>query len=120
MIRVYLYDKCGTCRRAVHFLQAHNISFQAVPIRQPPPSMAELKIMLAACDGHLRRLFNTSGGDYRELKLGERLPSISSEAALSLLAGRGNLVKRPFLIGPGVALAGFNEAEWSAALLKLT
>lgn len=72
--------------------------------------------MLAAHDGELRRLFNTSGRDYRAEKLGERLPSLSDDAALALLAANGNLVKRPFVIGPGVALVGFDETAWAAAL----
>ncbi len=74
--------------------------------------------MLAAYGGELRRLFNTSGKDYREQKLGEKLPDMSESAALALLAGNGNLVKRPFLLGGRVALVGFDEAVWLAALLK--
>jgi arsenate reductase (glutaredoxin) len=73
--------------------------------------------MLAAYDGELRRLFNTSGKDYRELQLGEKLPTMKPAEALALLADNGNLVKRPFLIGPKVALVGFAEPAWRAALL---
>ena len=72
--------------------------------------------MLTALQGERRRLFNTSGVDYRALKLGEKLSALSDAEAFGLLAGNGNLVKRPFLIGPGVALVGFDEAEWTAAL----
>lgn len=115
MIKVYLYEKCGTCRKAVQFLSTHGIPHQTVPIRQTPPTPSELKTMLAACHHQLRRLFNTSGVDYRELKLGERFPAMSQEDALTLLASRGNIVKRPFLIGQGLALVGFNEAEWTSA-----
>jgi arsenate reductase len=72
--------------------------------------------MLAAHSGDLRRLFNSAGRDYRELRLGERLGKMTEGEAISLLAGNGNLVKRPFLIGPGVALVGFDAAAWTTAL----
>jgi arsenate reductase len=73
--------------------------------------------MLAAQGGELRKLFNTSGLDYRAQGLGEKLPSMTEAAALALLAGNGNLVKRPFLLGAdGLGLVGFNEAVWAARL----
>ena len=68
--------------------------------------------------GELRRLVNTSGKDYREQKLGALLPTLPPAAALARLADNGNLVKRPFLLGPGVALTGFDPAAWRAALLS--
>ncbi len=74
--------------------------------------------MLAACDGELRRLFNTSGRDYRTLRLGEKLPAMSDLEAIKLLAGNGNLVKRPFLLGPGVMLVGFDEKSWATSLTE--
>ena len=116
--KIYTYANCDTCRRAVKWLRAHNLDFDEQPIREIPPSAAELRTMLAAQGGDLRRLFNTSGRDYREQKLGEKLPAMSEAAALALLAGNGNLVKRPFLLGARVALTGFNETAWAAALLK--
>lgn len=118
MLTVYTYANCDTCRRAVKWLRTHQIAFTERPIRETPPSPAELRTMLAAHDGELRRLFNTSGRDYRAEKLGERLPSLSDDAALALLAANGNLVKRPFVIGPGVALVGFDETAWAAALSR--
>ena len=72
--------------------------------------------MLAAYDDDLRRLFNTAGRDYRDQKLAEKLPDMTTSTALTLLAGNGNLVKRPFLIGEGVGLVGFNEKTWEAVL----
>jgi arsenate reductase len=116
MLTVYTYANCDTCRRAAKWLRAHSIVFTERPIRETPPSPAELRTMLAAHDGALRRLFNTFGRDYREQKLGERLPSLSEAAAVALLAANGNLVKRPFAIGPGVALVGFDETAWAVAL----
>ena len=117
-LKIYTYKNCDTCRRGVKWLKAHDLGFAEHPIRETPPSPAELRTMLAAYDGELRRLFNTSGGDYREQKLGERLPTMSETAALALLAGNGNLVKRPFLLGGKVALVGFDEEGWTDSLLK--
>lgn len=115
-LTVYTYANCDTCRRAVKWLRAERIGFAEKPIRETPPTLGELRAMLAAQGGELRRLFNTSGRDYREQKLGEKLPGLTPEVALKLLAANGNLVKRPFAIGPGVALVGFDAAAWKAAL----
>ncbi|MFA6959343.1 MAG: arsenate reductase family protein [Opitutaceae bacterium] len=117
---VYTYANCDTCRRAVKWLRAHEIAFVEKPIRETPPTPVELRAMLAHLGGGeaLRKLFNTSGVDYRAQKLGEKLPTLSEVDALALLAANGNLVKRPFLIGKGVGLVGFNEAVWSDALSR--
>lgn len=115
-LTLYTYAQCDTCRRAVKWLRTHDIPFVEKPIRETPPSVRELETMLRHVDGDLRRLFNTSGRDYRDLKMGEKLPQIGTDEALALLAANGNLVKRPFLIGTGVALVGFKEDAWAAAL----
>ena len=86
------------------------------PIRETPPKKSELQTMLKAYDGELKRLFNTSGGDYREQKLGPKLPTMSNKDAIALLAENGNLVKRPFVLGEGVALVGFSESVWQERL----
>ena len=99
------------------FLRGHGVEFKELPIRETPPSLAELKVMLKSKEGNLRPLFNTSGGDYREMKLGEKLPGMSEADALKLLAGNGNLVKRPFVVGENVCLVGFDESTWKAALV---
>lgn len=117
-LTVYTYANCDTCRRAVKWLRAQGLTFAERPIRERPPTPAELGTMLAVHQGELRRLFNTSGRDYREQKLGAKLPGMEARAALALLAENGNLVKRPFLIGAGVALTGFDEKTWAAALLR--
>ena len=116
-LTVYTYANCDTCRKAVKWLRAEKRAFAEKPIRETPPSVAELQTMLAAQGGELRKLFNTSGVDYRAQALGEKLPTMTEAAALKLLAGNGNLVKRPFLLGAnGVGLVGFNEAAWATAL----
>ena len=114
MLKVYTYGKCDTCRKAVRFLKDRGIAFREIPIRETPPSVAELKAMLRACTGEIRRLFNTSGGDYKALGLSEKLAGLSQDEAITLLAGNGNLVKRPFLIGDGTQLVGFKEPDWTA------
>lgn len=116
MLKIYTLSNCDTCRKATKWLRDHTIAFDEIAIRETPPTTAELRAALVANDGELRRLFNTAGRDYRELKIADKLPSLSESAALALLAGNGNLVKRPFLTGKGVALVGFNEMSWAEAL----
>jgi arsenate reductase len=116
MLKIYTLSNCDTCRAATKWLRARGLEFQEHAIRETPPTETELRTMLAAYHGEVRRLFNTSGRDYRELGLGEKMPSLSGAAAVDLLTSNGNLVKRPFLIGDRVALVGFSEGAWSAAL----
>lgn len=115
---IYTYAKCSTCRRAVQWLRQHRVVFEERAIRETPPTAAELRTMLAAQGGQIRRLFNTSGRDYRALGLADKLASIGEADAFALLRGNGNLVKRPFVSGPRVALVGFDEKAWAAALLQ--
>jgi arsenate reductase (glutaredoxin) len=116
MLKIYTYGNCSTCRQALQWLRAEGLAFTERPIRETPPTRAELERMLAAQGGEVRRLCNTSGRDYRELKLGEKLPGLGAGAVLALLERNGNLVKRPFLLGPAVALVGFDAAAWRQAL----
>jgi arsenate reductase len=98
MIRIYSYEGCSTCRAALKYLAARGVQSEVIPIRERPPSKPELKKMLSYLGGDLRRLFNTSGQDYRALKLKDSLPAMTEAEALDLLAKNGNLVKRPFLL----------------------
>ncbi|MES2695988.1 MAG: arsenate reductase family protein [Verrucomicrobiota bacterium] len=118
MLKIYTLSNCDTCRKATKWLQGQGVAFEERAIRETPPSVAELRKVLKQQDGALRKLFNVSGREYREQKLGEKLPALSEAAALELLAGNGRLVKRPFAVGDGVGLVGFDEAEWKAALAK--
>ena len=111
-LRVYEYSGCSTCKKALKFLTGKKVPFEAVPIVEHPPSVAELKKMLAHYDGKIGKLFNTSGLLYREMKLGEKLPKMSEAEALKLLAAHGKLVKRPFALGSGKGRVGFKEDEW--------
>ena len=112
---VYTYRNCDTCRKAVKWLGRRGIEFTERPIRETPPEVAELRTMLVALNGERRRLFNTSGTDYRELKLADKMPAISDAEVFQLLSRNGNLVKRPFLLGPKIGLVGFDEQEWARA-----
>jgi len=118
LVTIYTYAACSTCRAAVKWLLSHNIEFVEKPIRDTPPSVEELRLMLALQNGKLLRLFNTSGQEYRALKLSERLPTISEAEALTLLAGNGRLVKRPFVLGETFGLVGFSKAAWAAEFGK--
>jgi arsenate reductase len=116
MLSVYAYKGCDTCRKALKWLIERGIPHEVKAIRETPPTVAELRSAVAAFGGDLRPLFNTSGGDYRELGLKDKLPSMSADEAVALLSKNGNLVKRPFAIGDGVTLVGFRPEEWERAL----
>ena len=118
MLKIYTLAQCSTCREATKWLRAHQIDFDERAIRETPPTPGELRAMLTAYDGNLRKLFNSSGIEYRALKIADKLPTLSEAEALALLAGNGSLVKRPFLVGPSVARVGFDEVAWSGALLR--
>lgn len=110
-LKVYEYSGCSTCRNAIKFLESRKITHVRIPVRESPPSKKELKILLAAV-GNIRKLFNSSGQDYRRLKISEKLNCMSESEALDLLASNGYLVKRPIVLGDGVAIVGFREEEW--------
>jgi arsenate reductase len=111
-VRVYLYSNCDTCRKAVKWLDAQGITREEIPIRQQPPTVPELRRMLDIT-GDLRKLFNTSGTDYKALGMKDRLAGLSETEALELLAGNGNLVKRPFLLTADGGAVGFKPEAWA-------
>ena len=111
-LKVYEYKGCGTCRKALQFLKENGVEFTAIPIREQPPTSAELKQMLKLYGGEIRKLFNTSGLDYKALNMKDRLPALSNDEAIKLLSSNGNLVKRPFILTAKGGLVGFKEEEW--------
>ena len=113
-VKIYEYNGCGTCRKALKWLETKGIAFERIAIREKPPSKTELKRMLEAYDGNLRALFNTSGGDYRAMNIKEKLTKLSKMEAIDLLTGNGNLVKRPFMMTKDDGVVGFDEAKWTA------
>jgi arsenate reductase (glutaredoxin) len=102
----------------VKWLRGRDVTFTELPIRETPPTLAELRGMLKAFDGNLRAIFNTSGMDYRAMGLKDKLPGLSTEEALKLLASNGNLIKRPFVVDPAreIYLTGFKEKEWERVI----
>ena len=115
-MKLYTYSGCGTCRKATKWLQGHGLDIPEIPIRERPPSVEDLKKMLGHFGGDRRRLFNTSGQDYRALKLKASLPEMTDAEVFSLLSKNGNLVKRPFLLTDSGGTTGFQEAEWERLL----
>ena len=113
-IRIYSYNKCSTCRKALKWLDAKGVSYDVADITETPPKKTELKQMLEHYEGDLKRLFNTSGQVYRAMKLSSKLPDMSKAEAIDLLASDGKLVKRPFTLGGDFGLVGFKEDEWKA------
>ena len=110
--KVYSYAKCSTCRKALSFLSAKGLKPEVIDITETPPSKKELKTMLKSYDGDLKRLFNTSGVAYRELKMKDRMATLTVSDAIDLLSANGRLVKRPFLLEGDRGLVGFKENEW--------
>ncbi len=117
MLTIYVYQKCSTCRDALKWLDAANIPYETKAIRETPPQPDELKSALKFLGGDIRKLFNSSGMDYRALGLKDKLPQMSDAAAIEMLSQHGNLVKRPFVIGKDFALVGFKPDVWRKALI---
>ena len=112
------YPGCSTCQKAKKWLDAHNLPYTARHIRDDNPTYDELKCWHSASGLPLKKFFNTSGQVYKALCLKDRLPDMSEEEQLRLLAGDGMLVKRPLLIlDSGRVLVGFKEADWASELL---
>ncbi len=118
-LTIYAYQNCGTCKKALAYLDRKGIAYKKIPIRDQPPTMQELKRMLKYVDGNLRKLFNTSGQDYKALNLSQKLPSMRETDALTLLARNGNLVKRPFVLTSNLGWVGFDETMWEQLLSTL-
>ena len=110
------YPNCKTCQKARTWLEENGIGFEERHIKEDNPTIDELKDWHKKSGMPLKRFFNTSGMLYRELNLKGKLPNMSEDEQLELLASDGMLVKRPILIDEGFVLVGFREAEWKAAL----
>jgi arsenate reductase (glutaredoxin) len=117
VLTIYAYKNCDSCRKALKWLKENGVAHEVKAIRETPPTPAELDKAITAFGGDLRPLFNTSGGDYRELNLKDRLPTMSPSEAIDLLSKNGNLVKRPFLISDNIVLTGFKEDRWRETLV---
>ena len=106
------YPQCSTCQKTKKWLTANNISFTDRHIVEENPSLEELREWTQRSGLPLKKFFNTSGMKYRELQLKDKLPAMSEEEQLELLASDGMIVKRPLLIGDDFVVPGFKEKEW--------
>ena len=106
------YPKCSTCKKAKKYLEEHGIEFEDRHIVEENPTKEELTEWIRISGKLVKKFFNTSGMKYRELGLKDKLPQMSEEEQIELLASDGMLVKRPLLIDGEMVLTGFKEAEW--------
>ncbi len=110
------YPKCTTCKKAKKWLDENNISYDDRDIKLENPTEDEIREWYALSGLPLKRFFNTSGMIYRELQIKDKLPNMSDEEQIALLATDGMLVKRPIIVGDDFVLTGFKEAEWKNKL----
>ena len=110
------YPKCSTCKKAEQYLQAKGLSFTVRDIKTDNPTVDELRTWHEASGLPLKRFFNTSGILYKQLGLKDKLPTMSEDEQLQLLASDGMLVKRPLVISDGGVLVGFKQAEYDEKL----
>ena len=106
------YPKCTTCQKAKAYLDANSIAYEFRDIKLENPALEELTTWWKASGLPLKKFFNTSGLQYKALNLKDKLPAMSEEEQLALLATDGLLVKRPILVGDDFVLTGFRQPEW--------
>ena len=109
---VLAYRKCSTCQKALKWLDEKGIEFDERPIVEEKPTYEELKQWYEKSGLPLKKFFNTSGLVYKDMGLKDKLPTMSEEEQLQLLATNGMLVKRPLVVGEDFVLTGFREKEW--------
>lgn len=112
------YPKCSTCQKAKKWLEINNIEFEDRSIVEQTPSKEELKKWIKQSGFEIKKFFNTSGLKYKDLKLREKLPTMSDEEKIDLLSSNGMLIKRPLCITENKILVGFKEKEWQETLKK--
>ena len=114
---VLVYRKCSTCIKALNWLDEKGVEYTERPIVEENPTYEELKEWYAKSGLPLKKFFNTSGLVYKDLQLKDKLPNMTEDEQLQLLATNGKLVKRPLVVGKDFVLTGFKEAEWESKLL---
>ena len=107
------YPPCTTCKKAKAWLVAHNAEFTARHIKEENPTAEELALWQEKSGLELKKFFNTSGLVYKDLGLKDKLPTMSRQEQLDLLASNGMLVKRPILVADDAVLVGFKEDKWA-------
>lgn len=116
MMTFVCYPKCTTCQKARKWLDENKIDYEVRDIKTENPSAEELAAWYKTSGLPLKKFFNTSGLLYKSMNLKEKLPGMSEDEMLKLLATDGMLVKRPLVISDGVVLMGFKEADWEKQL----
>ena len=111
MILFIEYPKCSTCKKAKKWLTDNNIEFKDRNIVENTPTEKELKKWITESKKDIKKFFNTSGLKYKELNLKEKLPNMSDEEKIKLLASNGMLIKRPLLITDNVILTKFRKKK---------
>ena len=112
------YPPCSTCKKAKKWLDEHNVKYEERHIAEENPSYDELKEWHVKSGLPLKKFFNTSGLLYKEMSLKDKLPAMSEEEQLRLLASNGMLVKRPLVVAEDTVLVGFKEAQWTENLTQ--
>ncbi|MBQ9238719.1 MAG: arsenate reductase family protein [Treponema sp.] len=121
MTKVYCYDRCSTCKKALAWLDAHGIEYESIDIKSKHPNEKTLRALHKKSGLELRKFFNTSGMLYREKSLAKKVPTMSQDEMFTLLASDGMLVKRPLLVTDSAVIPGFKAAAWEQAVKdKLT
>ena len=118
MIKFTCYPKCTTCQKAKKWLDDNKIEYEFRDIKLDNPTIDELTAWYKQSGIPLKKFFNTSGLLYKSLDLKNKLPTMTDDEMLNLLATDGMLVKRPLLIGDDFVLVGFKKAEWSEKITK--
>ena len=113
-VKVYQYPKCGTCRKALAWLDDHGVDYESIDIVERPPSKTALKRQWKASGLPIKKMFNTSGKSYRAGGFKDRLPTMSDAEAIEALAADGKLIKRPIVVGDGFVLVGFDADAYAA------
>ena len=118
MFTFVCYPKCSTCQKAQKWLDANGVAYELRDIKTDNPNAEELAAWYQRSGLPLKKFFNTSGLIYKSMGLKDKLPGMSEEEQLALLATDGMLVKRPLLVGEDFVLVGFKEADWVQQLNK--
>lgn len=116
MVKVYCYDRCSTCKKALSWLDEHKIGYEKLDIKTQNPDVETLKTLHEKSGLPLKRFFNSSGMLYKELELSKKLPGMSEEEQYNILSTDGMLVKRPLLVTDNEVFPGFKEVEWERIL----
>ncbi|MDD3392833.1 MAG: Spx/MgsR family RNA polymerase-binding regulatory protein [Bacilli bacterium] len=115
---IYCYSKCSTCKKALKWLDNNNVKYELKDIINDHPDIKQMNLIINNSQRDINTFFNTSGILYRELKLKDKLKTLSFEAKLNLLVSNGKLIKRPLFINENQVFSGFKEEVWQNELLN--